>query len=269
MSRIIRDLDEAKYHADWALSSTGAKTLLECPARFHHQQLHGRPDTAAFDFGHAAHRFILGKGSTIARVDSTDNRRKGVRDELSAVRRNSRVPLDRETYLRGLEVAKAVKRHRLAGPLFRRGEAEVSVFWTDPDTGVDCRARFDWLTQLADGRDAIVDLKTTAEGGASPAAFARSAGNFRYHLQAAWYLAGATAAGLVGPDAVWLWVVVEKAAPHIVTVCQPTQDDLAWGHQLMRDALDEFKSCTLSGVWPAWDDSVETIELPSYIRRSA
>ncbi len=71
------DVDEREYHADrTALSSSGARTLTKyCPARYLEERNNGRPDTAAFDHGHAAHTVILGTGMPIAEiVDEPDPR---------------------------------------------------------------------------------------------------------------------------------------------------------------------------------------------------
>ena len=65
----IYELDEATYHADRnlaptlgrSLSSSGAKALLDCPARFAYQREHPVVKDA-FDFGHVAHARLLGFG---------------------------------------------------------------------------------------------------------------------------------------------------------------------------------------------------------------
>ena len=62
---IYPDISDLDYHADDALSSTGAKALIECPA-IYREQRDNPPVKDAFDFGHVAHRLLLGKGSEVA-----------------------------------------------------------------------------------------------------------------------------------------------------------------------------------------------------------
>ena len=58
----LLEVDETTYHADrGSLSSTGARKLLECPARFRHEQLSPPPAKGVFDFGKLAHKLVLGR----------------------------------------------------------------------------------------------------------------------------------------------------------------------------------------------------------------
>lgn len=267
---IVRDLADSAYHRGPELSSTGAKTLLECPARFDWQRKHGTGHSDAFDFGTAAHTLILGAGQRLTRVHRDSWRTNAAKAEQTAAWRAGRVPLLVDDYRRALNVAKAVKRHPIAGPLLTgAGESEVSLFWTDDETGVDCRARVDRHTTTRAGRDLVIDLKTTTAGGANPGTFPRTAHNFGYHIQGAFYLAGAVATGLVGPDAAYLFVVVEKEPPHPVTVFELDQDALALGHTLTRKALDLFRECSLTGVWPTYSTGIELLSLPAYAWKAA
>ena len=84
-------------------------------------------------------------------------------------------------------MAAALRDHHVAGALFARpGRAEQSFVACDPDTGVMCRVRADWMPDPGAGeRQLVVDYKTTAS--AEPGAFAGSMGKFGYHVQGAWY----------------------------------------------------------------------------------
>ena len=52
---IITDMPEEEYHRRPELSSTGARLLLESPAKFAYAQTHPQPHKQAFDVGHAVH----------------------------------------------------------------------------------------------------------------------------------------------------------------------------------------------------------------------
>src|SRR5699024_511784 len=68
----------------------------------------------------------------------------------------------------------AVFANSVARTLLFRGKAEVSMYATDPDTGVKMRSRPDWLPH-GEGRPVIVDYKTTRDANPNRDAFRNSA----------------------------------------------------------------------------------------------
>lgn len=73
--------------------------------------------------------------------------------------------------------------NRIMKKVFSDGIAEVSVFWQDKDTGLMCRARFDYLTA-----NYIADLKTTTD--TTLYSLTNSIANFGYDVSASYYLEG-------------------------------------------------------------------------------
>ena len=175
------------------------------------------------------------------------------------------MPVTRRNSLSASHARRAVRRHPIAGPLlFGSGLSEVSLFWTDEETEVRMRTRLDRYTTLRSGRDAVVELKTVADGGADPAQFSRTVANFKYHTQAAIQLAGGVATGFLEPDAAHIFVLVEKAPPHLVTVAELDQDALAVGADLWRRAMQTFRDCSLSGEWPSYTSDIASVSLPRW-----
>jgi hypothetical protein len=258
----IYDLDEAVYHADpcgpelgHSLSVSGAKRLLQSPARFAYEREHGRPEKPAFDFGHAAHLYILGKGSEIARIEATDWRTNAAKDGRTEAYSSGKVPLLAADDDRAQALAQAVKVHPVAAAILSEGEAEKSLFWTDPETGVTCRGRTDWLRD-----NAIVDVKTAID--ASPAAFAKACANFGYDQQADFYSTGIEV--LTGQRLPFLFIAVEKEPPHLVGIYQLDDDALARGARLNRQALALFAECESTGAWPGYSTDIEVLALPRW-----
>ena len=62
---LIGGISDTDYHAGPSLSSTGARKILDCPARFKWERDNPPPPKPAYDFGHLAHRLVLGEGSVI------------------------------------------------------------------------------------------------------------------------------------------------------------------------------------------------------------
>lgn len=111
-------------------------------------------------------------------------------------RQNSGKTLLRQEQINQIEIAAAmIERHPdpYLKRAFRDGAPEVSIFWTDEATGVPCKARLDYLKPRL-----IVDLKTFSNpyGMSIDKAIARAMANYRYHVQAAWYLEAAKVAEL-------------------------------------------------------------------------
>ncbi|WP_226961387.1 MULTISPECIES: PD-(D/E)XK nuclease-like domain-containing protein [Streptomyces] len=261
-------IPEDAYHADPALSSSGARRLLACPAKFAYEREHGSVPTRAMETGTAAHLAVLGVGPDVVVVDAPDWRTKAAREQRDAARADGAVPLLAAEYDQVQAMAEAVRQHPVAGPLFQPGDgrAEVSIWWTDPDTGVSCRARLDWLRNPVAGRRLIIpDYKKTVD--ASPAAIARSIANYGYHQQGDWYTEAVAAAGLAPDGSVFLLVFQEPTPPYVVTVAQIAPSDLMLAGAKNAAARQLFRDCTASGHWPGYADEPLIIQQPSWAQK--
>jgi hypothetical protein len=263
----VYHLPAEQYHADpvpgGSLSSTGARTILKSPARFRYDQLHPRATTKAFDLGHAAHKLVLGIGPTTVRIDAETWNTKAVKAEVAAVRADGGIPLKPDEWTAVHKMAEAILLHPLASRLLNPdgGVAEQVLVWQDFDTGMWRRSMLDYRR----GR-IIVDYKTAES--ASPAAFAKSAASYGYHQQDPYYRDGVTALNLADDPPVFLFIVQEKAPPYLVAVYDLADDDVQLGRQCNRMALERYRDCTESGIWPGYPaDTIKTISLPRYAVR--
>jgi hypothetical protein len=273
---VYADYPEADYHRHPAISASGAKKLLppSCPAIYRWEQDNGQPPRRTFDFGHAAHGKVLGVGAELVVVqktakdgtksDADDLRTKSAQEHVEAIRADGKVPLLAHEVKQVDAMAEALRRHPFASALFdpaRGGKPEQSAFWHDTAYGVDRRCRFDWLPAADSGRLIIPDYKSAAS--AEPKAFGKAAANFGYHQQDAWYRDAALALGLA-EDVVFVFVVQEKTAPYLVTVCELDAEAVHVGRSRNDLALEVFAECTATGVWPGYSDDVELISLPGW-----
>lgn len=270
-------IPEPEYHAGPELSSTGAKTLAtETPADYAWMRDHQPINKPAFNLGTAVHTSVLGVGPEWVVVQKKD--RSGALvdadtwDTISAQRHADEILADGKTPILHKDIAlvesmtAAVRNHRLASALLdgSKGQPEVSAYWTHE--GVACRARFDFLREPDDtGRVLIPDLKTTGTS-AMPNEFARSAANFNYPVQAAFYEDALLSLGYAR-EVEFLFCVVEKAPPHKVSVVGLNPDDLKRGRALMDRAIRLFRECTKTGQWPGIPEEVHYPELPIWWQR--
>ena len=258
---IVLDLPEAAYHAHPSLSSTGARRILDSPARFRWEQQHPVVKDA-FDVGKAVHAEVLGVGARLVVVDADSWRTKAAKEARDEARAAGQVPILSGDVEDIRAMAAAVLAHPVARSLFERpGAAEVSLFGIDEPTGTALRARFDFLPDPVPGvRTIAVDLKTTRS--ADPRKFGRSVAEFGYHQQEAWYrdLLGQVR----GDDAAFVFVAVENTAPWLVSVCELTADAVAVGRSRNRVAVDLYASCAAADDWPGYGMDIFPIDLPAW-----
>jgi hypothetical protein len=267
-------MPESTYHGDpvpgGSLSASGAKLLLppSCPALYAYRRDHPKV-SAEFDFGTAAHRYVLGVGPKIRHVDARDWRTKAAQKEAEDARAAGQVPLLAADVAKVHGMAAALREHPIAGAIFdpeRGGKAEQSLFWDDPESGIWRRARLDWLPAPDPLRRLILaDYKTTPD--ASPAAIRKHVANFGYYMQAAQYIDGVCAVG-IDADPAFLFVFQEKTAPYLITVAELDEPAIQAGRERNARACEIWRDCTETGTWPGYTDEIELISLPAWMPRA-
>jgi hypothetical protein len=254
------DLPDEVYHSDrGSLSFSGAKLLLppSCPAKFREHMDNPPPPKPQYTFGHAAHRLVLGKGAEILEVDAPDWRGKEAQ-EARAKACNGIAPMLTHELETARQMEQAVRAHPIAGRLFAQGDAEMSLYTTDPLTGIRLRGRTDWLTTV-DGQYFVVDFKTSDT--AEPEAFARKGAGYLYHGQHAWYEDLVKAVGLSDSPR-FVDVVCEKTPPYVVTVVEFDAESVAEGRRLNRRAIDIYAECIRTDTWPDYGPGIHSISVP-------
>lgn len=266
-------MPEDVYHADpvpgGSLSSSGAKLLLppSCPARYAWVREHPKA-SAEFDFGTAAHKYVLGLGPLVEEVEAADWRTKAAQEKRKAAREAGHVPMLTAELAEVQAMARAIWEHPVAGQLFKpdRGVAEQSMFWQDREFGIWRRARLDWMLNPRNigSRVVIADYKTTTD--ASPAAIRKTVANLSYHMQAAWYMDAAEEFYDLGPA--FLFVFQEKTAPYLVTIAELDDEAIETGRTRNAQACEIWRDCTKTGIWPGYSDyDIQLISLPPWTAR--
>ena len=264
------DLTDEQYHADpvvgGSLSSTGARLILaETPARFDHVRRNGGEDRPEFTFGRAAHSVVLGAGQPIAVLPYKDRRTKAYKAAVKAAEQAGEIPLLEDDAATVFAMATALDEHPIAGPLLRRpGRAEQSFVARDPESGVMCRARVDWMPDVEQGgRPILVDYKTTAS--AHPARFSRSAIDYGYHQQGDFYMS--VLRWLYGEDydPAFVLIAQEKTPPYLVAIYTLSSRALEWGRVLNRKARDVVRACTEADHWPGYNTGPVEIDIPAWV----
>ena len=239
-------MPDVEYHAHPALNASTLKAVATKPLAKVRHDLDNRPDyNPAFTLGHAAHRLILeNTADGIVIIDAPDYRTKEARISRDMALADGRIPLLPHEHDQVRAMRKAVRSHDTAGPLLTGHTPEVSIF---ADLyGQECKARIDaWHPDP----NLIVDLKTTAD--ANPDAFDRTALTFGYHQQMAHYRDLVEVETGTRPR--FLFVLVEKAAPYLVSVVELDDlfDDL--GRQKNEEAAAKWRHAKETNQWPGYE----------------
>jgi exodeoxyribonuclease VIII len=249
---------ESMSHPDYLalprLSSSVIRRMTVSPQKARYDMDNPRDATPAMMLGTATHTAILEPDAFAQRhpVSPKFDRRKKD-DKIAAEVFESAHPqaISQDAHDAVIGMRSALEKHSIASTLLsNRLCTERSVLWTDADAGVECKARFDLVTQGG----CIADIKTTSD--ASHEAFSKTIKNMKYALQAQYYLMAAEAVGM--SVEYFAWIVVESSAPHGVTVhrffdCRKTRERVI---TIMR----KYKECCESGVWPGYSEVFNTYE---------
>lgn len=270
----VYELANDVYHADelvpgGSLSSSGARRLLppSCPAIFKWERDNGRPDKRTYDIGHAVHDAVLGGGPEIVGVDVENWLTKAAKEQRDEIRARGAVPLLTAEYETVQTIARTVLEHPIAGRLFQPGTGtpEASLYAPDEVSGVMRRGRLDWLPAAVEGRRFIIpDLKSAKS--AEPTEFMKSVANYGYFAQADWYCSLVRSLGIAEAP-VFVFVVIEKTPPYVVSVIQPDITAMRIGAMRNRQAIDLYAHCEAEGQWPGYVQDVALGVLPYWFER--
>ena len=159
-------------------------------------------------------------------------------------------------------MATSVRNHPLASRILftEKGHNEVSCWSRHITTELILKGRADRITTDNQGLTTVVDLKTCGYGEASPQLFSKAIFNWKYHSQAAWYM------DLFGAS-FFVFVVVEKEAPWAVACYNLDSKSIQIGRELNEHRLGTIKACQMTGVWPAYSEALNQINIPEWAQR--
>lgn len=145
------------------------------------------------------------------------------------------------------EMIQALKQNEDAAALLT-GDHEQSFFWTDPETGIECKIRPDCLTTY-NGKPYIVDYKTTDS--CADGHFEASCRKYGYKLQAGMYCEGMFQNTL--QEYGFAFVAQEKTEPYAVRVYICDLDFINEGIDLFRTYIGTLKYCEDTGDWYGYE----------------
>lgn len=261
-SRAAFNLPEEVYHADLGVTSCGMlKSMLVSPADYQHAMVTPGRAARALDFGTLVHILVLQPHllpGTVAVFPGTrgdgDKPRKAY-SEFAGLNAG-RLIVDEPTYREATQVRDRVLEKTVLGRPFgdfvREGTPEVSLYYTDPNAGVECRCRLDLLHP-----EVSFDLKTTRFP--TTAGWKRQALDLDYDLQAYMYsLARCMYEGESQPKP-FVFIAAFNDAPYSVAARTAGVTFMEEGGRKYQHAMISLAACRESNVWPGLceDDTLE------------
>ena len=147
-----------------------------------------------------------------------------------------------------LNLQRSVHLHAAASELLANGEAEGVV--RAEYCGVPCQIRMDWFSP----EHGLVDLKTCD----SLKWFESDCRRYGYIFQLAFYRAVIrVVTGVTVPIHI---IAVEKNEPFATGVWQLTGDVLDLAERINEAALERYKKCLYTGVWPTGYEEIRVID---------
>lgn len=253
---IYSGISNAEYHRDEALGSTSLKTLAtRTPAHWKWER-DNPVHKDAYDIGTLAHSLILEDDTSLhAVIDVPDKLGNKWKIPATEAKAKGLIPVTPKEWA-GIEAMRdSVMAHPLARAAFTGHRAEESVFWEEGPLMLKCRPDA-WKPGL------LVDLKTTRD--ANPNEFGKTAHEYGYHQSAAHYTDGVFAA--TGERLPFIFVLVEKTAPYLVSVVQLDDEAIDAGRLLNARAKEIYTDCLAADTWPGYESN-EPIRLPYWAAR--
>lgn len=258
-----------EYHAHPAIGSTMLKTFRQSPRRYEALYVLGTledsPPTKAMDRGTVGHAAILEPhiiDHLIVEIPDSalaaNGHRRGKAWDTFKYDNADKILMKSEEIEAIRAMQRAAYAHPIAGKLLRmEGPTEESRVWTCGETGLERKIRTDKLVLP----QYIVDVKTTED--VSPQWFAKTAANFDYEIQAAYYLDGIQQT--TGNEPTFVWVAVSVSPPHPVRVYSLSPQGLLNGWNTMRRSLAALAASLDSGDFsePGEHEVIE-IDLPAW-----
>lgn len=287
---IVRGMSDTEYHAHPALGSTDLKNALRSPAHFQaNRRAPTEEETAAKRDGKILHTCILEPHTFDAKYAVTPpdapsdlrrfrNAKTPAADTLASIAwwdawdatNPGKAIIKADLYESCRRIAEAVRTHPALRGYFDGpdGEAELSMFATDPETGLPVKCRNDWRKIITSYR-VVLDMKSCED--ARPDPFSRNAFSYGYFLSDAYYTDVNEWAG--EPIDLFLLVAFEKENATLydpghfpIKVYEASPRGMELGRAQYRKALSLVKHCADMREYPAYDTEVEVLEPPTWAK---
>lgn len=262
MIELIRGVPEAEYHGWDRMSASALKTLDKSTPLHLLAERENRTDSSAFRVGRALHSLVLTPAAyelDFVTAPDIDRRTKAGKEEWEKFQSlaEGRTVLTQDESNLVEEMRGGIMSHASARMLVEKCGKDTELTLRGEYDGVPCKARLDgWIEEFG----VILDIKTHG-GLASPAEFAKSAYNFGYWTQFAFYRDMMRRAGKEVTSVIL--IVVEKNPPHACLCASLHNDHLDIAASRLPDLVNLYRTF-LDEPGRGWPDDVTEIRMPNW-----
>jgi len=255
--KFVEGMPNETYHALDGISKSGLDLMARSPA--HYKGKVFKAGTRAMEIGTAIHAAILEPERFDSEYVITDAALR-----TAALYRSAKAIHGGELTLTKPEGEKVLAMRESCHDNFeameiltKSGKAELSAICTDPETGVQMRSRYDWITDCG----IVLDVKKTQD--VRQEKFSRSVFDYRYHVQDAMY--SFVYQQVTGePLQAFKFLAVEEDAPNSSMVYELGPLEKEMGMFYFRRDLRAYAECVNSGKWPHPTGGDGIIELSNW-----
>lgn len=267
---MLKQESNKQYHSNPAVSKSMLSNMAVNPQ--YYKWCLDNPQEATRDliFGSAFHKLVLEPETfddEFAVMPICDRRTKEGRMvfENFMLSINGKTVIDQEEFDTICAMRDSVMANKYAVALLK-GTHEQSFYWFDDFTKIECKCRPDCFRRIKD-RVIITDLKSCRS--ADLQTIEKDVVKFAYDLQDYMYSKGVSENLQVPIENIdFLFIFVEKKAPHQVNIVQANDLVRQRGENLFREYLGKLKYCQESGNWFGYmgaENIPNELSLPSYL----
>lgn len=266
--------NKMNYYEKKAISFSQLKWMLRSEKHFWHNcilnpEYQPNADTDTLRFGRALHAALLEPSTFMSRYpiapDLPKNTKEGKEAWFNFLIDGKKDFIKPAELFDCLGMAKSLQNEVIddgAGrvlPLssvFKNGQAEIELYWKDEETGLELKAKPDWVLGSL-----VVDYKSTTD--ARQRAFTRSVAEYKYYMQAAFYIMGLKAVKDIDVKA-FVFIAQEKDAPYVAAPHILCPESLDFGMRSVRECLRKAAKGLETGKWAGYTTECFQIQIPDY-----
>jgi len=251
----------SEYRAAPGCNYSTLKHMATSPMHYRHALENPPGENPAMLLGRATHTAVFEpeRFQLEYAVWSASRRTNAYKEFAEECQAQGRSVLTDGEYSDVLAIRDSVRGIPVVARLLEKGRAETSLFWRNPETGVECKGRLDWIA----AEKAILDLKTTMS--IDESWFASQTWKMRYFHQAAMYREGYAVSSTRGTILPFGIIAVERKPPHACRLFWLDEDSMEMAHEEYVSWLERVRDCTETGVWPGPEPSETQLKAPGWV----
>ena len=255
----------AEYHNNSAVSRSSLFQMSRSCAHFKYAMENKGKEIDALRFGTMFHTFVLEPElfeKNYVLVDKIDRRTKEGKELYKEIVESGKQIISSEEFETINAMRESIYSNKYATALLK-GEKEISYYWKDEMTGIECKCRPDCITSIGD-LNIIIDLKSCTN--AETMAFMKDALKFGYDLQSAQYKTGVDL--IEGKPHKFVFIAVEKTAPYGLNILEADEIFIRKGYDDFRTYLGMLKHCRDTDNWYSYTGETgrpNVLNLPAWL----